>query len=94
MDKKTCIWGFRTGHAQTSLLSYQDYIARMFKFSIFQVYRYHSLQGANNKGTDQTVQMCRLVCTVVVYIQQSQVFSRQGLYRAGIRFYLINIQVC
>ena len=28
--------------------------------------RYHILQGAKNKGADWTVQMSRLVCTIVV----------------------------
>ena len=34
---------------------------------------------ANNKGTDQAVQMHRLVCACVVHKPQRQVFLRQGL---------------
>ena len=36
------------------------------------------LPGANNKGADQTVWMCRLVCTFDVHMQLRQVLSRQG----------------
>ena len=34
----------------------------------------------NNKDTDQTVIMCRLVCTFVVRTQQSLIFSRRDPY--------------
>ena len=32
----------------------------------------------NNKGVDQTVLMCRLICTFVVHIRHKQVFSWRG----------------
>ena len=32
---------------------------------------YYTLKAANNKGADQTVQMRRVVCTIVVGMQQS-----------------------
>ena len=41
-------------------------------------FSYHAFQKANNKGTDQTLQTCRLVCAFVVRMQQGQVFSQQG----------------
>ena len=34
------------------------------------------MQGENNKGTDQSAQMRRLVCTFVVRVQQSHVYSQ------------------
>ena len=37
--------------------------------------RYYTIQAANNKGADQTVQMHRLICAFVVRIGQKQVFS-------------------
>ena len=49
---------FQPGHAQTRLLSYIDKL--QCEASI-----YHTLQEKNNKGTDQTVWMCRLVCTFI-----------------------------
>ena len=36
---------------------------------------YYTFQKINNKGADQTAQICRLVCAFVIHIQQSQVFS-------------------
>ena len=33
------------------------------------------MQGANNKGAEQTARMRRLVCALVVRLQQSQIFS-------------------
>ena len=45
----------------------------------FSRYRYYTILVANNKGADQTVQMCRLSCTFVVRIWQKQVFSWRGL---------------
>ena len=37
----------------------------------------------NNKGADQTVWMCRLVCAFVVRKHQRQVFSRRGPYESN-----------
>ena len=42
--------------------------------------RYHTLKETNFKGTDQTVQMLRLVKTFVVCMQQSRVFWHRGPY--------------
>ena len=41
------------------------------------IFRY-DYQKANNKGADQSVRMCRLVCTFVVHKHRRQGFSRQG----------------
>ena len=38
----------------------------------------YTLHAANNKGANQTAQMCRLVCTIVVHIQQNQVFTTKA----------------
>ena len=43
-------------------------------------YGYFTFQIGNNKGADQTAQMCRLVCALVVRKQQSQGFSHRGPY--------------
>ena len=35
---------------------------------------YHSIQVVNNKDTDQTMQICRLICTDVVGIDKMAIF--------------------
>ena len=56
--------GFRKSEFQTSLLSYTDWLENWnFTCSKF---TYDTFHKANNKGADQTAQMCRLVCSCVV----------------------------
>ena len=50
---------------------------RISKFCMGKVY-YYTFQIANNKGSDQTAKMSRLVYAIVVHMQESQVFSSQG----------------
>ena len=59
------IWGFvgRTYHIVGNTMSRLYFVCRMF--------RYYSFQIEDNKGADQTVQMRRLVCTLVVHMQQN-----------------------
>ena len=38
-------------------------------------YRYYTIYAANNKDTDQTAWMCRLICIFIVHIWHEQVFS-------------------
>ena len=52
-------------------------LARNLKFG-YRKYSQLTFQKANNKGADQTVQVCRLACTFIVCIKQCQVFS-QGI---------------
>ena len=42
---------------------------------------YYTVQAANNKGADQTVQMCRLIHAFVVRTWQNYVVSRRGSIR-------------
>ena len=49
-------------------------LAGMLKLCMKQ-FRYHTLHEANNKGSDQTVWMRRMVSFFVVLMQQSQVLS-------------------
>ena len=41
-------------------------------------YANDTFQMCNNKGQDQTVHMCMLVCNFIVHLQQSQAFFLQG----------------
>ena len=41
---------------------------------------YSTIQAANNKGADQTAQMCMLICGFVVRIWQKRVFLWRGSY--------------
>ena len=49
----------------------------MLEFLVYQVNNYTFL-GVNNKGTDQTAQMCRLVGAFDVHMKLRRVFSRHG----------------
>ena len=56
---------------------------------------YCTFQITNNKDADQTARMLRLVCTFVVRILKSQVFSRQGPFifdPCHVETYLRNMQ--
>ena len=62
--EKTCLWGFRPGKTQTSLLSYRDKL-ESWNFGLSK-YRYYTVQAANIKGADQTAQVdLRLCCSHV-----------------------------
>ena len=63
--EKTCLWGVRQSEFQTSLFSYRDFL--VIKKLTCSKFNYDSFQTANNKGTDQTARMCRLVCACVVH---------------------------
>ena len=54
-------------------------LARILKFCMYQVSNYTSLKS--NNGADQTVGRHRVACTIVVSMQQNQVFLR-GAYVA------------
>ena len=51
------------------------------------------MQAVNNKGTDQTARMRRLICAFVVRIMYKQVFSWRGSYYivCGRAFVLLQI---
>ena len=53
-------------------------LARILKFCMLQVaWSYNTFQRAKNKGSEQSAQMGRLVCTFVVRMsEQNQIFSR------------------
>ena len=57
---KTCLLGFQPNKTQTNLLSYLDQLGCCSKLG------YYTFHIANNKGTDQTAWMHRLVCAFVV----------------------------
>ena len=59
--EKTFLRGFRQSEIQTCLLRYRDYLENL-NFTRSKS-RYDTLQYPNNKGTDQTARMRRLVCT-------------------------------
>ena len=50
------------------------------------IYIYYNLHEANDKGADQTAQMHMLVCTLVIHMQQSQVFLHCGPYGIACNF--------
>ena len=76
--EKSCLRDFCLSKTQTSLLSYRDQLE--FSHFLCNKYRIYTFMGVNNKGTDQTKPMRRLVCAFVVYIQHSQVFPIGGPY--------------
>ena len=45
----------------------------------FNKYKYYTMQAVNNKGSDQTVRMRRLICTFVVCMWHKLVFSSPEL---------------
>ena len=64
---RKCVFGsLWPGKTQTDLLSCRDQLESC-KFGYIN-YRYHSDLAANNKGTDQTARMRRLICAFVVCI--------------------------
>ena len=64
--RKPVFWGFPTRYDSNQPAQLQG-LARVLK-SFISKYRYYSIQAANNKGADQTVPMCRLICVFVVCI--------------------------
>ena len=56
------------------------------------VLRYYTFLLENNKGANLTEQMHRLICAVVVCMQQSQVFSGQGPYGVGVAFHRVRVK--
>ena len=91
LRKKTCLRGFRQSESQTSPLSYRDYLENWnFTRSKF---TYKTFQKENNKGTDQTARMRRLVCACVVRKPRRQVFSWRGPFcRHTASFKISNFQ--
>ena len=67
------IWQSET---QTSLPSYRDQL-EYWNFACSK-FRYNTFQLANNKGTDQSARMRRLVCAFVVHKPRRQVLLRWG----------------
>ena len=64
------------GKTKTSLLSYWNYLEyRNFTCGKLS---YSTFQRVNRKGADQPVWMQRLVCVIVVPVQQNQDFSQWG----------------
>ena len=55
------------------------------------MFSYLTLQIGYNKGSDQTVQMCRLICTFVVYILRKH-FSRDMDHILRMFYYLSSIK--
>ena len=51
------------------------HVARKLNFACSKFVNY-TLKRANNKGTDQTARMCRLVCAFNLRLQLRQIFSR------------------
>ena len=90
--EKTFLQGFRQSEIQTCLLRYRDYLENL-NFTRSKS-RYDTLQYPNNKGTDQTARMRRLVCTFafanpprwVVFFANPRrwVFLRGGPYKVPI----------
>ena len=52
-------------------------LARKLNFACSKL-RYDTFQKANNKGCDQSANLCRLVCAFAVFSLGRQVFSHQG----------------
>ena len=74
--EKICLRDLPPGKAQTGLLSYRSWLG---SWNLgFSMYRYYTIQAANNKGADQTARMRRLICAFVVRIWHKQVFSWLG----------------
>ena len=67
LNEKTRLQGFRPCKAQTNLLNLKDKLER-WNFACSKFINYTFL-GANNKGTDQTARMCRLVLAFDVRMQ-------------------------
>ena len=55
------------------------------------MFSYLTLQIGYNKGSDQTVQMCRLICTFVVYILRKH-FSRDMDHILRMFYYFTSIK--
>ena len=80
---ENCLWGFPPSKTQIKQLRYRELAEtggsqRLYHVEAHQkwrINRYLAFQIANNKGTDQTAQMPRLVCSFDVRKQQSQGFS-------------------
>ena len=51
--------------------------------------RYYTIQAKNNKGSDQTAQMRRLICAFVVGIWQKQVFHDAAQIKVSVKFGVI-----
>ena len=65
--KKTCLQGLRSSKAQTSLLSYRDFLE-------YQNFAYRKLSYDSFQLTKAW--MGRPVCVFVVYVKEKQVFSQ------------------
>ena len=60
------------------------------KFDIYSNFNYHTLQRANNKGADQTAQMCRLICDFCCSHATNLDFLPMRGYSLPFKTYLIN----
>ena len=58
-----CLQGLVLGKTKTP--THLKRLARILKF-LCKKFSYHTFKRLNNKGADETVQMCRLVCALVV----------------------------
>ena len=62
--------GFVTSEAHVCLLR----LLGIMIFACSNLFNYYYFKRANNKGVDQTAQMCSRVCAFIVCMQQNQVF--------------------
>ena len=53
------------------------------------MYMYHTILPANNKGSDQTVQMRMLICAFVVRLWHKQVFSCCGSFVIHFKTFMV-----
>ena len=86
-NEKNLSSGLRPGKTQTRLLSYRGLLESWY-FGLSK-YIYCTISAVNNKGTDQTACMCRLICLFVVYIWQNQVFSWHGPHHRQSAVYIV-----
>ena len=86
-NEKKPVFGLRPGKTQTRLLSYRGLLESWY-FGLSK-YIYCTISAVNNKGTDQTACMCRLICLFVVYIWQNQVFSWHGPHHRQSAVYIV-----
>ena len=76
MSRENLSLGLGPDKTQTGLLNYRD-LLKSWNLG-FSKYRYYTIYAVNNKGFDQTVQMHRLICTLIVCIWHKQNFSWHG----------------
>ena len=92
VTRKPVSMGLQPGMTQTGPLSYRSWV-ESWNFG-YTNYKYYTIKAANDKDSDQTARMRRLICVFVVHIWYKQVLTWRGslmlAYRKTLEMYFVD----